>query len=122
VAGSKLRPKTGLQNYYPDIETLGKHYLVSSYGNDGETPHKKNGAISRRHYTISNCLRNKFYKPLVEMLVMNDDSHQDSRKSLNRSSTVFSMDLLNTEEVDSVNLTVKNYRMENGISTKIHDN
>lgn len=63
---------TGVQNYYTDLSTLGKHYHVVSLGPD-QTPVTSHGRILRRHYTIANCMRREFYHKLLTLLPDSED-------------------------------------------------
>ena len=58
----------GLQNYYRDMSMLGKHYTVVSMGIRGKDPFKHGQRLVRRHYTIANCMRKKFYDELLRCL------------------------------------------------------
>ena len=63
---------TGVQNYYADLSTLGKHYHVVSLGPD-QKPVTSHGRVLRRHYTIANCMRREFYHKLLTLLPESED-------------------------------------------------
>jgi hypothetical protein len=50
----------GVRDWYWDISMFGKHYLVWNYNDN--TPSK----WAKRHYTISNCLREEFYEQMMK--------------------------------------------------------
>jgi len=62
----------GVQNYYSDLGTLGKHYHVVSLGVD-QKPVTSHGRVLRRHYTIANCMRREFYHKLLTLLPDGED-------------------------------------------------
>lgn len=62
----------GVQNYYSDLSTLGKHYHVASLGANLQ-PVTSHGRVLRRHYTIANCMRREFYHQLLTLLPESED-------------------------------------------------
>jgi len=48
----------GLSLYYPDLSSLGKHFLVCS------PDYRHQGKLIHRHYTIANCMKKSFYDAL----------------------------------------------------------
>jgi hypothetical protein len=62
----------GLSNYYPDLSTLGKHFLVSAPN------FRKSGKIIHRHYTIANCMQKLFYNDICGDEKMTAPKFRDS--------------------------------------------
>ena len=99
-----------LRNYYGDHKTLGQHYTFIQCDENGRDPFKVDSRVVRRQYTVANCLRGVFYNSLVKAL-------EDAIIGLNVN---FDVNLISNESSDAVNVTLKNYRLKNGLSTRIH--
>lgn len=74
----------GISNYFPELEMLGQHYLVSS------EVYKHEKLLVHRHYTIANCMIKSFYDQLC-----------DSNLS----------EALKYEDTDELSLSIKNYNV-----------
>jgi hypothetical protein len=98
----------GLRNYYPDIREMGKHYTFAPKNVDGSPIREIKNRVLRRHYTIANSMNLNFYKSLVQALGQSSDS--------------FDQSLIGGEECQSVNVGVKTYGLEKGVSRRIFDN
>jgi len=83
---------------------LGKHFTVESYQEGGQSAFKNKGVIVRRHYTIANCMKKEFYEELIRCL-----EFENASNTINNIESGFNMDLLNAEDQDTINITVKNY-------------
>ena len=82
-----LRGGHGIQDYYSELSSLGKHYLIST---ELKNKQVKNGyTVLRRHYTIANCLKIEFYKELSRCLQINlgKEAIENMRISLQSSTT-----------------------------------
>jgi len=80
--------------YFPDdIAQLGKHFLFSSLGKNG-VPISAMSRILKRHYTITNSLRESMYKKMIECL--NSGNNQIGE--------------LETK-IDSVHCSIKDYKL-----------
>ena len=99
---------SGVQNYYSDLGTLGKHYHVVALDQNGK-PITRRFRVVRRHYTIANCMRKEFYEALVNAV---RSWEEDAPSTENK----FDSSLLSTKEVNSINLTIKNYNLKSGLS------
>mgnify|MGYP000860080405 CR=1 FL=1 len=53
----------GVSNYYSELATLGKHYHLVAMPNGKK--HRENLRVVRRHYTITNAMRKKFYNEII---------------------------------------------------------
>jgi len=106
------------REYYPDLDSIGKHYLVSTTLN----PHIK------RHYTTCCGMNPVIYDKLVESLNERSKEHTQSLSgstSLDQNpedapAYIFDTKLLNSELSDKVRLCVKNYGQLKGVSTALH--
>ena len=83
---------SGIKNYYSDISTLGKHFTVVSYGGEGTIAQQVRGRTLRRHFTIANCMRGKFYNELIRILKAENQSF-----AMEHSNVTFDISLLNSE-------------------------
>ena len=98
----------GVQNYFSDLGTLGKHYHVVALDQNGK-PITRRFRVVRRHYTIANCMRKEFYEALVNAVL-------SWKEDASSTETKFDSSLLSTKEVNSINLTIKNYNLKSGLS------
>lgn len=95
----------GLKSYYPDVSTFGLHYTFKSLDENNVPARVDRSCVLRRHYTIANCMRQDFYNALVNSL---DKGAQ------------FPKDLCNSRDANVVNVTVKNYQLQHGLSRLLH--
>lgn len=57
----------GVNNFYDDLAIMGKHYhIISLQQND--TPYRERLRVVRRHYTISNTMRQRTYNELLRAI------------------------------------------------------
>lgn len=91
-----MKPVPGIQNYYSSIKYIGKHYLVRSLTNN-----------KRRHYTVTNCLQPGVYEEYLALI--------------NGSKTEMNSEFFAEKISNFVTLTIKNYKVPLGLSTKIHN-
>lgn len=89
------------RNYYPDLSTFGLHYTFKPLDSQGKPLKMTNTTVLRRHYTIANCMRPEFYNSLVSAL--------KEEKQFNNS-------LCASKVTNMVNVTIKNYNLEKGLS------
>lgn len=90
-----------LKMYHDDIKMLGKHYTFVPVDDFNAPVREAEGMVLKRHYTIANCMRLDFYTSLVNALTQQ---------------SAFDAKLLNSESCNSVNVTVKDYSLQQGIS------
>jgi len=110
---------TGLKNYYSDYATMGQCYTFVSLGSEGEQPIKIGDRTLRRHYTVANAMRLPFYNELVKNLKIVANS-ESSRQSIQESQPIdFDKALINGDQSDQINVTIKNYNLEGGMSMRI---
>ena len=118
---SLLGKANGLQSYYPELQTLGKHFTFCSHGMTGNELVRNGIKVLKRHYTITNCLREPFYRAVIQQVMNNlKQTSQQSHGSINEDFE-WNPNLLNAEETSTVNVTIKNYKIEQGLSKRIHD-
>lgn len=91
--------------HYPELETLGKHFLVRSNGLNG-VPITSKGRILRRHYTITNCMRGSTYQALLDCINQEMNAIPDGHLE---------------KTGGSVACTIKNYNLQNGLSHRFFD-
>ena len=94
---------------------LGKHFTVISFG-EGSIPFKVKGRTLRRHFTIANCMRRKFYNELLRILKAENQSF-----AMEHSNVTFDISLLSSEDSNQINISCKNYGLEFGLSRRLHD-
>jgi hypothetical protein len=87
------------QNFYPDLQMIGKHYRISEA--KSHTLH--------RHYTVANCLRQGAYDEYLRAL-KEDNAQIDLSK------------LKGANYQDSFSVSVKNYKKIKGLSMKLTEN
>ena len=91
----------GVSNFYRDIQMIGRHYQIRSLRN----------LKLRRYYTISNCMRAEIYSEYLRVMDL---------ALRNVKGFTFNEDLLDDEEQDEIQMTVKNYGKTGGLSTILH--
>ena len=89
-----------LKRWYSDLGMIGRHFLVSS----------KRFPKIKRHYTICSCMRPELTEAFLKL----------AHDVLYGNQIDFDLELLNTSDQDKICLTLKNYKMEKGVSTQIH--
>lgn len=89
-----------LKRWYSDLGMIGRHFLVSS----------KRFPKIKRHYTICSCMRPELMNAFLKL----------AHDVLNGNQIDFDFSLLDTKDQDKICLTLKNYKMERGVSTQIH--
>ena len=89
-----------LKRWYSDMGMIGRHFLVYS----------KRFPKIKRHYTICSCMRPELMNALLKL----------AHDVLNSNQIDFNTELLSTKDQDKICLTLKNYKMERGVSTQIH--
>jgi hypothetical protein len=94
-----IRPR----KFYEDLSYIGKHYLVW------------NSKGIKRHYTISNCMKKDIYDEYIR--VINEAIDDKTTNLTNLEFKDAYLDCLNEPEFV---VTVKNYKMPNGISLNLH--
>jgi hypothetical protein len=89
--------------YYPEVSSFGLHYTFKPLGWNGKPIRMTSTTFLRRHYTISNCMRPEFYSNVVKCL--KEDNPQ-----------IFPKVLLRPTQSNTVNVTIKNYNLTQGLS------
>jgi len=57
----------GVNNFYDDLAILGKHYHIISLQHNN-SPYRERLRVVRRHYTISNAMRQRTYNELLRAI------------------------------------------------------
>ncbi|CDW80902.1 cytochrome b5-like heme steroid binding domain containing protein [Stylonychia lemnae] len=91
--------QVGFQRYFKDIQMIGRHYLVRSI---------KNKQV-KRHYTVANCMEPNAYLVYLELLKGNSNAYQEKQ------------DLFQEKSGGSFSITCKNYRTQQGVSRRLHE-
>jgi hypothetical protein len=98
----------GIQDFYSDLSMLGKHFTVISLKGDAQIPHREvDNLVLRRHYTICNAMKKRFYVGLLNAL--------QGKEQLDTS-------LLQDENGNEVNLTIKTYNLQQGLASRFFNN
>jgi hypothetical protein len=99
------KPVRGVQIYYSDLDMIGRHYLIF---------HKKDK--KKRQYTVCNCLEHDAYKAYLRII----KAFKTAKPGVD-SSTLFQLkpSFLKEGPGNSVSITLKNYKVNGGLSTAI---
>ena len=103
ITFNALTQAKGIKRYYSDIDTIGKHFLVT----------QEQSQYLKRHYTICNCMKKEVYEEYMRVI----------RQSLETSGQTLEFNQNYISEIDQQDIivTVKNYNQPKGLSKAIHE-
>jgi len=95
------QPVTNLKQWYQDPAMMGRHFLVFSVSDP----------TVKRHYTICSSMNPTFKHELLQM----------GRSILDEKMLMGDLSQMQTRDSSHVSVTLKNYNMKRGLSTRIHE-